>query len=187
MRIAVLLLCLIAATFVAPPIQAQEDYPYGNGLSVPFVPTPMSVVRGMLETAKVTKNDLVIDLGCGDGRIVVMAASEFGARAIGYDLDPQRIGEANANAETAKVAGRVKFIEKDLFEADIKDATVVTLYLLPSVNEKLMPRLMGELKPGTRIVSHSFRMGQWTPDVTKDVDGRTIYMWTVKARPAEAK
>jgi len=184
MKTAVLLLYIAATLFVTPTAMGQDDYPYGNGLSVPFVPTPMNVVRGMLETAKVTKNDLVIDLGCGDGRIVVMAASEFGARGIGYDLDPQRIGEAEANARTAKVADRVKFIQKDLFEADIKDATVVTLYLLPSVNEKLMPRLMGELKPGTRIVSHSFRMGQWTPDVTKDVDGRTIYMWTVKARDA---
>lgn len=184
MKYALLALCTIAASYVIQPLQAQDDYPYGNGLSVPYVPTPMSVVRGMLETAKVTKSDLVIDLGCGDGRIVVMAASEFGARGIGYDLDPQRIGEAEANAKTAKVEDRVKFIKKDLFEADIKDATVVTLYLLPSVNEKLMPRLMGELKPGTRIVSHSFRMGSWTPDVTRDVDGRTIYMWTVKARPA---
>lgn len=182
MRTAALLLCTAAALLTAPAVHAQDDYPYGNGLSVPYVPTPMSVVRGMLETAKVTKNDLVIDLGCGDGRIVVMAASEFGARGIGYDLDPVRIGEAEANARSAKVEDRVKFIKKDLFEADIKDATVVTLYLLPSVNEKLMPRLMGELRPGTRIVSHSFRMGQWAPEVTKDIDGRTIYMWTVKPR-----
>ncbi|HNY40418.1 MAG TPA: class I SAM-dependent methyltransferase [Bryobacteraceae bacterium] len=185
MKTAALLLCTLATLFFAQPVQAQDDYPYRNGLSVPFVPTPMSVVRGMLETAKVTKTDLVIDLGCGDGRIVVMAASDFGARGIGYDLDPERIGEANANAEKAKVTDRVKFIEKDLFQAEIKDATVVTLYLLPSVNEKLMPRLMGELKPGTRIVSHSFRMGQWAPDVTKEVDGRTIYLWTVKAKPPE--
>jgi SAM-dependent methyltransferase len=181
---AVLLFALCAFIFV-PPAHAQDDYNYGNGLSVPYVPTPMTVVRGMLETAKVTRKDLVIDLGCGDGRIVVMAASEFGARGIGYDIDPQRIDEANANAEAAKVAGRVKFIKQDLFEAEIKEATVLTLYLLPSVNEKLMPRLMGELKPGTRIVSHSFRMGEWKPDETKEVDGRTVYLWTVKARPPE--
>lgn len=185
MKTAAVLMYTLATLFFVQPVQAQDDYPYRNGLSVPFVPTPMTVVRGMLEAAKVTKTDLVIDLGCGDGRIVVMAASEFGARGIGYDLDPERIGEANANAEKAKVADRVKFIERDLFQAEIKDATVVMLYLLPSVNEKLMPRLMGELKPGTRIVSHSFRMGQWAPDVTKEVDGRTIYLWTVKAKPPE--
>jgi ribosomal protein L11 methylase PrmA len=138
----------------------------------------------MLQLAKVTKDDFVIDLGCGDGRIVVMAASEFGAKAMGYDLDSQRIEEANANARKANVADRVKFVEKDLFEAEIKDATVVTLYLLPSVNEKLKPRLLGELKPGTRIVSHSFRMGDWVPDETKEVDGRTVYLWTVKPRPS---
>ncbi|MBE0658322.1 MAG: class I SAM-dependent methyltransferase [Bryobacteraceae bacterium] len=178
------LFCTLGLFFAAPPAQAQEDYLYGNGLSVPYVPTPQGVVKGMLELAKVTKNDFVIDLGCGDGRIVVMAASEFGARAMGYDLDPERIGEANANARKANVTDRAKFVLKDIFEAEIKDATVVTMYLLPSVNEKLKPRLLGELKPGTRIVSHSFRMGDWEPDETKEVDGRTVYLWTVKPRPA---
>lgn len=178
------LFCILGLFVSASPMQAQDDYFYGNGLSVPYVPTPQGVVKGMLQLAKVTKDDFVIDLGCGDGRIVVLAASEFGARAMGYDLDPDRIAEANANARKANVADKVKFVEKDLFEAEIKDATVVTLYLLPSVNEKLKPRLLGELKPGTRIVSHSFRMGDWQPDETKEVDGRTVYLWTVKPRPA---
>lgn len=179
------LLCALGLLFTASPAQAQEDYLYGNGLSVPYVPTPQGVVKGMLELAKVTKDDFVIDLGCGDGRIVVMAASAFGARAIGYDLDPQRIEEANANARKANATDKAKFVLKDIFEAEIKDATVVTMYLLPSVNEKLKPRLLGELKPGTRIVSHSFRMGDWEPDQTKEVEGRTIYLWTVKARPSD--
>jgi precorrin-6B methylase 2 len=178
------LFCVLGLFLAAAPAQAQDDYLYGNGLSVPYVPTPQGVVKGMLELAKVTKDDFVIDLGCGDGRIVIMAASEFGAKAMGYDLDPQRIGEANANARKANVAEKVKFVEKDLYEAEIKEATVVTLYLLPSVNEKLKPRLLGELKPGTRIVSHSFRMGDWEPDATKEVEGRTIYLWTVKPRPS---
>lgn len=185
MKSTLILVCTLAMLFVSAPAAAQEEYSYGEGLSVPYVPTPQSVVRGMLQMAKVTKNDFVIDLGCGDGRIVVMAASEFGAKALGYDLDPARIEEATANAAEAKVSDRAKFIKQDLFEAEIKDATVVALYLLPSVNEKLMPRLLGELKPGTRIVSHSFRMGDWKPDETKDVDGRTIYLWTIKAKPAE--
>jgi cyclopropane fatty-acyl-phospholipid synthase-like methyltransferase len=184
MKPTLVLICALAMLFLAAPVQAQEDWGYGEGLSVPYVPTPQGVVRGMLQIAKVTKNDFVIDLGCGDGRIVVMAASEFGAKALGYDLDPQRIEEATANAAAAKVSDRAKFIQKDLFEAEIKDATVVTLYLLPSVNEKLMPRLLGELKPGTRIVSHSFRMGDWRPDETSDVEGRTVYLWIVPAKPA---
>jgi len=185
MKRTALLFCMLTLVFLALPARAQDDWGYGEGLSVPYVPTPQGVVRGMLQLAKVNKNDLVIDLGCGDGRIVVMAASEFGAKAIGYDLDPQRIEEASANAATAKVADRAKFIKEDLFKAEIKDATVVTLYLLPSVNEKLKPRLLGELKPGTRIVSHSFRMGDWTPDETKEVDGRTVYLWIVKPKPAD--
>lgn len=184
MKTLLALLCVLGLFVASTPAQAQDDYLYGNGLSVPYVPTPQGVVKGMLELAKVTKDDFVIDLGCGDGRIVVMAASEFGAKAMGYDLDPDRIAEAGANARKANVTDRVKFVERDLFEAEIKDATVVTLYLLPSVNEKLKPRLLGELKPGTRIVSHSFRMGDWQPDETKEVDGRTIYLWTVKPRPS---
>ncbi len=143
-----------------------------------FVPTREVVIEAMLDAAKVGPNDVVYDLGCGDGRIVV-AAARRGARAIGIDIDPERIKEANANAEKNGVTGKVEFRQEDLFEADIKDATVVTLYLLPSLNVKLRPRLMELLKPGTRVVSHDFDMGDWIPDQTIAVDGKTVYLWTI--------
>ena len=144
-----------------------------------FVPTPDSVINAMLKAAGVNKDSVVYDLGCGDGRIVVAAARDFGARAVGIDLDPLRIKEANANAEKAGVTDRVKFILGDLFTADIKEATVVTLYLLPSLNVKLRPKLQAELRPGTPIVSHAFDMGDWKPEQTLTVDGRTVYLWHV--------
>ena len=146
-----------------------------------FVPTPDPVVTGMLKLAKVTKDDIVYDLGSGDGKIVIAAAKQFGARGVGIDIDPQRISEGNANAKTAGVTDRVKFILGDIFDPAVKisDATVVTLYLLPSLNEKLMPRLQSELKPGTRIVSHSFQMGSWKPERTEQADGRDIHLWIV--------
>jgi ribosomal protein L11 methylase PrmA len=124
---------------------------------------------------------VVYDLGCGDGRIVV-AAAKLGARAIGIDIDPQRIAEANENAAKNGVTGKATFRQEDLFEADIRDATVVTLYLLPSLNVKLRPRLMDQLKPGTRVVSHDFDMGDWVPDETIEVDGKTVYLWTIPAK-----
>lgn len=166
----------------AAPLAAQFEY--GEGLDVPYVPTPNEVVEAMLKLGGVKKGDTVIDLGCGDGRIVVLAAEKFGARGIGYDLNPERIKEANENAARAGVKDRVKFIEKNLFEADIKEATVVTLYLLPSVNEKLKPRLLEELKPGTRVVSHSFQMPDWKPDQTVEIAGRKLYLWTIPAKAA---
>jgi len=158
---------------------AQAATAQKRGPDVIFVPTPTEVVEAMLKAAKVTKNDVVYDLGCGDGRIVITAAKEYGARGIGIDIDPQRIAEARANAEKAGVTDRVKFLEQDLFETDFHDATVVTLYLLPSLNVKLRPKLWKELKPGTRIVSHAFDMGDWKPEQEIDVDGRTVYLWTV--------
>jgi SAM-dependent methyltransferase len=145
-----------------------------------YVPTPQEVVDGMLDLAKVTSSDVVYDLGCGDGRIVVSAAKR-GAKAVGIDIDPQRIMEARANAKAAGVEGRVQFLEQDLFTADISQATVVTLYLLPSLNEKLRPKLMKDLKPGTRIVSHAFEMGDWQPEQSVDVNGRRVYLWRVPA------
>ena len=179
------LLLLIFGSTAAPPLAAQE-FDWGEGLDVPYVPTPPEIVRSMLQLAGVHKGDVVIDLGCGDGRIVVTAASEFGARGVGYDLNPERIREANENAVKAGVQDRVRFVEKNLFEADIREATVVTLYLLPMVNERLKPRLLAELKPGTRIVSHSFDMGAWVPDKKIELDGRTIYFWVVPAKtPAQ--
>ena len=148
-----------------------------------YVPTNPEVVDAMLKLANVTKDDVVYDLGCGDGRIVVAAARAYGAKAIGIDIDPQRISEANANAKTAGVEGRVKFILGDLFQQDFKDATVVTLYLLNQLNLKLRPKLWKELKPGTRVVSHAFDMGDWQPEQKQDVGGTTIYMWRIPPHP----
>ena len=148
-----------------------------------FVPTPEAVVDKMLDLAKVKAGDVVYDLGCGDGRIVIAAAQKRGATGVGIDIDPQRIQEATANAIKAGVADKVKFVQADLFTSDISAASVVTLYLLPTLNVKLMPKLMKELKPGTRIVSHAFDMGDsWPPEQKVDVDGRTVYYWTTPAR-----
>jgi len=149
---------------------------------VVFVPTPPEVVEAMLKAAKVSKTDVVYDLGCGDGRIVIAAAKNFGARGVGIDIDPQRIAEATDNAKKEGVTSRVTFLQQDLFTADIREATVVTLYLLPSLNVKLRPRLMDQLRPGTRIVSHAFDMGDWEPEQKIDVNGRTVYTWTIPAK-----
>jgi 16S rRNA G966 N2-methylase RsmD len=145
-----------------------------------YVPTPHEVVEAMLEMATVTSKDVVYDLGSGDGRIPITAAEKYGARAVGIDIDPQRIREANENLAKANVSDRVTFLNQDLFQTDFSEATVITLYLLPSLNQKLMPQLK-QLKPGTRIVSHSFDMGaEWPPEKTQDVNGRMIYYWTIK-------
>ena len=142
---------------------------------VRYVPTPEEVVVEMLETARVTRNDIVYDLGCGDGRIVITAAKVFGARGVGVDIDPVRIRESRENARNAGVADRVKFLEKDLFQVDIREATVVTLYLLSDLNLKLRPKLLRDLKPGTRVVSHEFGMDDWKPDNTGIVRNVKIY------------
>ena len=177
---------VVLAALLCTPTAAQQTAtaPQPTGQlrqpDVIFVPTPQEVVDAMLEMAKVTKNDVIYDLGSGDGRIPITAAKKFGARAIGIDIDPQRIKEANENLKQAGVGDKVKFLNQDLFETNISEATVVTLYLLPSLNVKLMPKLQKELKPGTRIVSHSFDMGdQWPPEKTQDVNGRMIYYWTI--------
>ena len=147
-----------------------------------FVPTPHDVVERMLQVAKVAPGDVLYDLGSGDGRIPIAAAKKYGIRAVGIDIDPERIKEANANAKKAGVAKLVSFRQEDLFKADFRNASVVTLYLLPELNEKLRPRLWAELKPGTRIVSHQFGMGDWEPKQKIDLNGRTIYFWTVPER-----
>ena len=151
----------------------------GVAQDVHYVPTRQAVVDAMLDLAKVTKGDVVYDLGCGDGRIVVTAAKEYGATGTGIDIDPQRIKEANENAKKAGVTDKVKFVEANLFESDVSEASVVTLYLLNSLNMKLRPILLEQLKPGTRIVSHAFNMGDWEPDQTITVDGSTVHLWTV--------
>lgn len=176
-------LAVAACALLFPATRLAAQWEEG-GKDVPYVPTPQEVVDQMLKLGEVKKGDTVIDLGCGDGRIVVTAAKKFGAKGIGYDIDPERIKEANENAQKEGVTGSVRFVEKNLFEADIKSATVVTLYLLPDVNLKLRPRLLAELKPGTRIVSHSFDMGDWKPDKEVKVDHRTLYLWTVPERKA---
>ncbi|HUJ19978.1 MAG TPA: class I SAM-dependent methyltransferase [Bryobacteraceae bacterium] len=161
------------------PAQEPKKQP-----DVPFVPTPKEVVTAMLKLAGVGKDDVVYDLGCGDGRIVVAAAQDFGAKAVGVDINPERIQEAQENAKQAGVQNRVEFIEGDFFEVPVGEATVVTLYLLPSINLKLRPKLLKDLKPGTRIVSQSFDMGDWKPDKEIQVDGRPVYLWRVP-RPSQ--
>ena len=154
-----LLALTILVTTVVAPAWAQQPL---RSPDVIFVPTPQEVVDAMLKLAKVTKNDVIYDLGSGDGRIPITAAKTYGARGVGIDIDPQRIKEATENLKTAGVGDRVKFLNQDLFTTDISEATVVTLYLLPSLNLKLLPKLNKELKPGTRVVSHAFDMG---PDI----------------------
>jgi SAM-dependent methyltransferase len=168
------------------PAVPYEPTPQNPVPEVPYVPTPNEVVEEMLKVANVGKDDIVYDLGCGDGRIVIAAAQKYGARGVGVDLSEERIKESNENARKAGVTERVKFLKQDLFETDLKDATVVTLYLLPFVNEKLRPKLFRELKPGTRVVSHAFNMGSWNPDkvlkvITDGNQERTVYFWVVTA------
>jgi precorrin-6B methylase 2 len=149
---------------------------------VHFVPTPMEVVDAMLAVAKVTKDDRLFDLGSGDGRIVITAAKRFGTRGVGIDIDPQRITESKRNADTAGVTRLVEFRQADLFETDLKSATVVTLYLLPRLNVQLRPKLFAELKPGSRVVSHAFDMGDWQADSIQSLSGRTVYYWVMPAK-----
>ena len=147
-----------------------------------YVPTPQEVVDKMLLMAAVKEGDVLYDLGSGDGRIVVTAAKQYKVRGVGIDIDPQRIREAKENARVAGVTDLVQFRNEDLFQTNISEATVVTLYLLESLNEKLRPKLLRDLKPGTRIVSHAFRMGSWEPERTEEVNGSRIYFWTVPAK-----
>lgn len=173
-----------AAAPQAEPAQ-QATAPPKHAPDVIYVPTPQTVVEAMLDLAKVTPNDVVYDLGCGDGRFVVTAAKKYGAKAVGIDIDPQRIAEARRNVDAAGVSDRVQIVEGDLFEADIRPATVVTLYLLSSLNEKLRPKLMRELRPGTRIVSHAFNMGDWQPEQSIEIDGRQAFLWTIPSKKSE--
>ena len=162
----------------SPPVIAQSP----RTPDVHFVPTPTAVVDAMLNLAKVTANDVVYDLGSGDGRIVITAARKFGARGVGIELDPQLVSQANRNARNAGVADKVSFLSADLFKVDISNATVVTLYLLRSINLRLQPKLMRELQPGTRVVSHRFDMGDWKPERELTVRGVHVYLWTIPNR-----
>jgi ribosomal protein L11 methylase PrmA len=171
---AMLFVSAIVSGQPAPQASAPARTP-----DVIFVPTPQEVVDAMLKLANVGPRDVIYDLGSGDGRIPITAAKTVGARGVGIDIDPQRIREANENARSAGVADKVKFLNQDLFTTDISEATVVTLYLLPSLNLKLLPKLNRELKPGTRVVSHAFDMGTAKPQETLNINGRTVYYWTI--------
>lgn len=179
---------VFAALLVLPSSALIQDLPWGQfrGYDVPYVPTPPEVVDAMLSLAAVRAGDVLYDLGCGDGRIVIAAAKRFGIKAAGIDIDPIRIEESEANAAAAGLEGKVRFVKQDIFEADFRDATVVTMYLLNSVNVRLRPKLLSELRPGTRLVSHSFEMGDWRPDKTVEIstsygDVRDIHFWVVPA------
>lgn len=185
-RVALALCCvLLTAPAQTPKPKRTPD--------VPFVPTTERAVEAMLELAKVTRNDVVYDLGCGDGRIVITAAKKYGARGVGIDINPERIAEARANAKREGVEQLVKFIEQDLFEADIREASVVTLFLLSSVNLKLRPKLLAELKPGTRVVSNTFDMGDWKPDKEFSLDdngedsylSHKFFLWIIPQKQAK--
>jgi protein-L-isoaspartate O-methyltransferase len=164
--------------------QTQETEKPKREPDVIYVPTPQKVVDGMLKLAEVHKGDVVYDLGCGDGRIPVTAAKTYGVRAVGIDINPERIKEAKDNVAQAGVGNLVTIKQDDLFTTDISEASVVTLYLLTTLNVKLRPKLLKDLKPGTRIVSHYFNMGDWKPDKQIEIDGRPVYMWTVSTEAA---
>jgi SAM-dependent methyltransferase len=183
----------VLATVSALIACAQSPKP-ARDPDVPYVPTTDQAVQAMLKLADVKKGDVVYDLGCGDGRIVISAAKNFGARGVGIDINPVRIAEAKENARKAGVEDRVRFEENDLFKADFHEATVVTLFLLPNINLKLRPRLLEELKPGTRVVSNTFDMGDWKALKEADVEGaddeetylsRKVFLWIVPARSAK--
>ena len=176
MRARILIVSALFAACGATAAAAREP-------DVIYVPTPQELVEDMLRLADVKRGDVLYDLGSGDGRIPVTAAKKYGIRAVGIDIDPERIREANANAKRRGVSRLVTFRQQDLFKADFREATVVTLYLLPDLNLKLRPQLLKQLQPGTRVVSHQFDMGDWKPDKTLEANGRTVYFWVIPARP----
>lgn len=162
------------------PFTPAAVAPAEQDLDVPYVPTPRRVVTAMLDLAELTPNDYLFDLGSGDGRIAIMAAQR-GARALGVDIDPNRVAESNAAALLAGVEARARFRRQDLFDTPLREATVVTMYLLPGINMRLRPRLLTELRPGTRLVTHAFTLGGWRPDAHRVEDAANIYLWIVPA------
>ena len=186
MRVRLLPVILVLSAVLCVPVLAQQTQTTKPALREPdifYLPTPQPVVEAMLEMANVTAKDVIYDLGSGDGRIPITAAKKYGARGVGIDIQPKMVKEATDNAIKEGVSDKVKFLNADIYEHDFSEATVVTLYLLPALNEKLIPQLK-KLKPGTRIVSHSFKMGStgeaWPADKEQEVDGRMIYYWVVK-------
>jgi precorrin-6B methylase 2 len=183
----------VATLMLASAASAQTPKP-ARDPDVPYVPSTEPAVKAMLKLAGLKKTDVLYDLGCGDGRIVIAAAKTYGAHAVGIDINPVRIKEARDNAAKAGVESLVRFEENDLFQASISDATVVTLFLLPNINLKLRPKLLKDLKPGTRIVSNTFDMGDWKPEKEMPVEGaeeedsylsQKLYLWIVPARKAD--
>jgi SAM-dependent methyltransferase len=182
---------LVVLLGAAVALADKEDKTKDKEPDVIYVPTPQAVVDKMLELAKVTKKDVVYDLGCGDGRIVVTAGKKYGCKASGFDLDPERIKESKANVAKAKVGKLVQIQKQDIFTLDLSPASVVTLYLLPDLNVKLIPQL-NKTKPGSRVVSHAFKMGDIKPEkevTVTDKEGRehTIYLWTTPLKKAKAR
>lgn len=181
---------LVFSILLGPVFLIPQDFTQEWHLDVPYVPTKPEVVAKMLEMAAVGKNDVLYDLGCGDGRIVITAAKLFGTHGIGIDINPERIRECRENAVKENVTGLVKFLEQDLFQTDFHEATVVTLYLLSSVNLRLRPILFEQLKPGTRVVSHDFSMDTWKPDssavVTMEAMTHDVYFWVIPANASGA-
>jgi precorrin-6B methylase 2 len=182
-------LCFLTGAILAVPVASAQGTQPRREPDVPFVPTTEEAVQAMLKLADVTKNDVLYDLGCGDGRIVIAAAKLYGTRGVGIDINPVRIAEAKENARKAGVENLVRFEENDLFQSDIHEATVVSLFLLTSVNLKLRPKLLQDLKPGTRIVSNTFDMGDWVPEKEATVNGpedaflsRKLYLWKIPLR-----
>ena len=177
--------CTLAMAAASAGCEQFQQAPAAREPDVPYEPTPQHVVAEMLNVANVGPNDVVYDLGCGDGRIVIAAVKAFGARGVCVDIDPQRILESRANAEQAGVAQRIRFLTQDLFETDIGDATVVTLFLYPDVNLRLRPKLWRDLRPGTRVVSYVHDMGDWKAVETRTVQtsrgSRKIYLWTIQS------
>ena len=169
------LLALGAAAMLFSTPCAQAQY-------VPYFPTPQPLVDRMLEMAELKESDFVVDLGCGDGRILVTAAQRYGAKGLGVDFEAQRIVEADENAKKAGVSDKVQFRKEDLFDTDISNATVLTLYLSLAINIKLRPRILETLKPGARVLSHDFNMGDWLPDRTERISSRVVYLWIVPAK-----
>lgn len=168
----------VTLSLVPPAAQAQD---LESKKIVPFVPTPQEVVDKMIELAGVKKGDVVYDLGSGDGRIVVTAAKK-GARAVGFDVDGDLVKESRENIRKAGVQALAEIRQQDILTVDLSGASVVTMYLLPDVNLKIKPHILSQMKPGSRVVSHAFDMGDWKPDKVERVDGRTIYLWTVPAK-----
>lgn len=178
--------CPDTGTAQTAPPTPEEAPPSHSTKEAPYVPTPQHVVLRTLELADVTQDDIVYDLGSGDGRFVITAAKEFGARGVGIEIDPELVELARNKAQMAGVEDRVEFRQMDLFEADISEATVVTMYLWPTMNERLQPKLKDELRPGTRVLSHDFNIEGWAPDTTVSIGNDTlhesankIYFWTI--------